>query len=230
MTNQANEPTNGKKILAQLDEATLETGLKAALRYQNCPDSMTLNDFQAGLLTATAQTALQQHLATCADCQAALERLEAFLASEAVSPAPADQTAVSWTRVRDVEWRLREAGQLVIRFVAQSLTPPQLAPIPTKGDATSPEAETLRHTALDPNDIEDLDIELVALKNASDPETCTLNIRVAILSRWPELQGTRIQASTTSWQAIGTSDEDGLITLAGLPIAQLNHLVVEINP
>ena len=56
--------------------------VKGQLYRAQCPSSQTLGEYQLGLLAKEEATTIRDHLSSCPHCQAELERLQAYLATE----------------------------------------------------------------------------------------------------------------------------------------------------
>ncbi len=214
-----------------MNEQKLDTILKAALYRRNCPDTMTLSNYQMGVLTKPEQGRVRAHLDRCSHCGSELSRLLTFLATEA----SAHVSESNWSQAPGFEWqRVRETGQMVIRLLGQVLSPPQMlrpAAIAVKGQARGlEEDDVVYRITLDPDDTGDLDIEASIRRDQDDPELGILVARVQSPSRWPELAGTLVWAAAGDWQAEGLSNDEGMVTLTGLPIALLDVLSIKVIP
>jgi hypothetical protein len=193
---------------------------------------MTISDYQMGVLTKPEQGRVRAHLDRCPHCRAELSRLLTFLAPEASAP----QSEPSWAQATGFEWqRVRETGQVLIRLLGEALSPPQaLQPafVAIKGQAHGLEEQddVVCRITLDPDETGDLDIEAIVRRDQDDPELGILVARVQSPSRWPELAGTLVQAGAGDWQAEGTTDDDGMVTLTGLPLGLLDVLSIQVVP
>ncbi len=208
------------------DEA-LDAALRAALYRRDCPDSLELVEYQMGLLANPGQKRLQVHLAHCPHCEAELKRLVESLEKDVPVSQP-------WIKELGFEWRRRvlEISGVIIRLLAEPLLPSQLqlAPIPVKGRVEAEPADVVRRVILGPEQTDDLDLEATVRQSSDDPQLCTLTVRAAIPSRWPDLAGTQVRATAGDWRAEGLTDEQGEVTLAGLPASLVDRLVIKVNP
>lgn len=211
----------------QPQDAGLDQALKAAMARQSCPDTMTLADYQAGWLEQRAGASIEHHLARCQECQAELSRLTQFLtveASEAIA-------APRWQPGSGFEWQLRAAGRTIIRLLGDALVPPQpqFAAIATKGRTGDDDPALIRQIVVTPEEIDDLDLQVIVRREAAEADTCLVQIRAEIPSQWPELAGTQISVTAGEWQAQGETDDDGQLTLTGLPLDRVDQLLVEVG-
>lgn len=208
------------------DEA-LDAALRAALYRRDCPDSLELVEYQMGLLANPGQKRLQVHLAHCPHCEAELKRLVESLEKDVPVSQP-------WIKELGFEWRRRvlEISGVIIRLLTEPLVPHplQLAPIPVKGRVEAEPADVVRRVILGPEQTDDLDLEATVRQSSDDPQLCTLTVRAAIPSRWPDLAGTQVRATAGDWRAEGLTDEQGEVTLAGLPASLVDRLVIKVSP
>jgi hypothetical protein len=214
-------------------EEALEAALRAALHRRDCPDTMELVEYHTGLLAAPEQKRLQTHLTRCPHCRDELERLTESLDEDV----PASIKGSGWVKTTlGIEWRRvreagREAGKVIIRLLTEPLPPqPQLAPMAVRGRTEAEPGDVVRRIALGPDQVEDLDLEAAIRRSSDDPQLCTLTVRAAIPSRWPDLAGTQVQATAGDWGAEGVTDEEGEVTFAGLSVNSVDMLVIEVNP
>lgn len=206
----------------------LDEALKAAMARQACPDTMRLADFQAGWLAQPEQATIEAHVTRCDDCQMALTRLGQFMAAEA--PVAEPISTLGWQVGRGFEWQLREAGRTIVRFINEALSPsPQFAAIATKGQTGQDDPAILRQIIVTPDDVADLDLQVIVRKAVGDDQTCLVQIRAEIPSQWPDLGGTWVQAKAGNWQAKGQTDEDGHLSFNSLPQTLVDQLVVEVG-
>jgi hypothetical protein len=204
--------------------------LKAVLYRRECPDTAILNDFQMGTLAEPARQDVAAHLARCPHCQAEVNRLVDFLGQEK----PAASTDSGWVQKAGFEWRrLHETGQVMIRLLGAALSPPPPQPLPlaVKGHTLDTgETDILRHIALGPDQVDDLDMEAIVRQGHDDSGQCTLVVRVQIPSRWPEFAGTLVRVSAGDWRAEERTDQDGIVSFDGIPQALLDQLTIETQP
>jgi hypothetical protein len=107
----------------------------------------------------------------------------------------------------------------------------QPAFIAVKGQAHGlEEQDVVCHITLDSDETGDLDIEAIVRHAQDDPGPGILIARVQSPSRWPELAGTLVQAGAGDWQAEGMTDDDGMVTLTGLPLGLLDVLSIRVVP
>jgi hypothetical protein len=214
------------------DEA-LEAALKAALYRQDCPYTMDLVEYQMGSLADPERERLQAHLTRCPHCKEELHRMAKSLYADMPVPKSAQDRDPGWIEELGFVWRrVRETVELIVRPLVETLTPPPplLAPIPAKGRVEAEPADVVRRIILGPDQADDLDLEATIRRSSDDPRLCTLTVQVAVPSRWPDMAGTQVRATAGDWGAKGVTDEEGKVTLAGLPVNLVNGLVVEVNP
>ncbi len=209
----------------------LETILKAALYRRNCPDTMTLSNYQMGVLTKPEQGRVRAHLDRCPHCGSELSRLLTFLATET----SAHDSESNWSQALGFEWQcVRETGQMVIRLLGQALSPPRMlrpAAIAVKGQAHGlEEDDVVCRITLDPDETGDLDIEAIIRRDQDDPQLGILVVRAQSPSRWPDLAGTLVWAAAGDWQAEDMTNDEGMVTLTGLPIGLLDALSIKVIP
>ncbi|MEM7029929.1 MAG: hypothetical protein AAF629_10225 [Chloroflexota bacterium] len=208
----------------------LEASLRAAFLRHQCPDTMILGDFQAGWLDEKETAQIKAHLTRCDDCQAELTRLGAFLAVEETEQEAVEATsAVPWQVGLGFEWQLREAGRMVIRLISDALMPPQpqFAAIAVKGQSDANDPTIVRHIVLTPEEVDDLDLEIIIRQLKPDGGTCTVQVRAEVPSRWPDLAGVTVVAQAADWQAEAITDDDGQVNFSDLPAQLVDQLVVE---
>ncbi len=142
---------------------------------------------------------------------------------------PDDSTG--WQQRPTFEWRLREAGTVVVRLLSALVSPPPLLATAVKGEA-DPEAtlEELHRLSLDPDDTGDLALEIIIHRDPTAPALSRLTVRAESPSRWPDLAGVQVQATAADWQAVGPTDDDGEVMFEGLPVADIKRLVIEVTP
>lgn len=68
--------------------ATDQQILRALFHRVECPDAHTLGEYHLGLLSATEQAAIDDHLAVCSACAVEVADLEHFLQDVLTTPAP----------------------------------------------------------------------------------------------------------------------------------------------
>lgn len=210
------------------NDAKLDEALKAAMARQACPDTMTLADFQAGWLAQPERATVEAHLTRCDDCQTELTRLGQFMTADATGVEPS--STAKWQAGPGFAWQLREAGRTIVRFIDEALSPqPQFAAIASKGQLGGDDPTILRQIILTPDDVDDLDLHVIVRQAVDDDQTCLVQIRAEIPSRWPDLDGTWVLAKAGHWQAKGQTDEDGHLSFGGLPLALVDQLVVEVG-
>ncbi len=214
-----------------MNEKKLDTILKAVLYRRNCPDTMTLSNYQMGVLTKPEQGRVRAHLDRCPHCRSELSRLLTFLATEAASRA----SESNWSQALGFEWQgVRETGQMVIRLLGKLLSPPQVlrpASIAVKGQTHElEEDDVVYRITLDPDETGDLDIEAIIRRDQDNPELGILTARVQSPSRWPELTGTLVWAGAGEWQADDITNDEGMVTLIDLPLNLLDMLSIRVVP
>lgn len=225
-----------------MDDKTWAANLRANLHRRDCPDTMTLGEYQLGLLAEAEQSQLRTHLARCPHCQAEFGRLVEFLAEEAlpVTPSPAVEEG-AWTQAQAFKWRLGEAGQVIVRFLSETmpqtfstlLQPPGIQPAYTTARrGAEPSAQVLGQLSL----IEagqDLEITLMAEPKRGDSTACTLIVEVNIPSRggWPHLGNTEVVLKRDSAiLAARSTDAFGKAVFEGITLVELPLLAFELTP
>jgi hypothetical protein len=217
--------------------------LLAALYRQDCPDTMTLSQYQLGLLTASEAAQLTVHLDRCPDCQVELNRLIEFLAQESpVAVSVSAEEAANWAQANGFEWRhLKKTGQVFIRLMAerldaaltnlqQGLQPPgsQVA----LGGLRGKSDQRLLELALREGP-EDFEAVITVDTNWRDPRHCTVMVEVNIPSRggWPYLHGTEVALKQAEVDiARQTTNAFGRTVFEGIAIADLMKFSFEITP
>ncbi len=204
-----------------MDEQKLEALLQAALYRHDCPEVALLGDYQMGRLAPTERDRFHVHLERCPHCRAEIERLTQFL--------PVQEDLI-WTPVVGGLWsRLRETGEIIIRFLKETSAPLDLALLPVKGRAADTE-EVLHRVVMSHEETGDADIEAILRRDPENLEQCVVTVRVQVPGRWPELAGTQVRAQAGEWQANGYTDEAGEVQLSGLPIELVTEVNLEITP
>ena len=220
-----------KNVLANREEEMLKAGLLADLYREDCPETTHLGEYQLGLLPEPEQAQVSAHLECCPHCRAELTRLTEFLAEQTVSStATAIDKDLAWTRVREFEWLREKTGAVIVRLPAEILPPPAArdAPTPVSGRAPAEERDMVRRIKLGPDEVDDLDLEVIVRRSEADPQTCTLTMHVEVPSRRPDLAGTQVRVAAGDWQAGGITDAAGNVTFRGLPVS-LRTCIVSIT-
>ncbi len=206
-------------------ESRLERLLHAALFRRSCPDTMTLGDYQLGLLKAVEHARVRAHVARCPHCQAELARLDAFLADR--------PTISGWIGDAGFEWRRlvragEQAGQIVIRLVKDALAPsPRLLPV--RGEVQMADFDVYRQIVLHPEQTGELDVQAEVRRGATHKDTWQVIVQVQSLARWPELAGTSVKISAGVWSQEALTDEHGRAVVGGVPDALLDMLTIKVD-
>jgi anti-sigma factor RsiW len=213
-------------------EQRLERMLRAALFRRTCPDTMTLSDYQLGVLSPSEHVRVRAHVARCPHCQAELARLGTFLADQPVAP--------SWNAAAGFEWQWlgqvgRRAGRLIIRLAKQALSPPTPDPLPVRGvldQANEPSAEAgvYRRIALHVEETGGLDVQAEVQRGVADQESWRLTVRAQVPERWPDLAGTMVTVRAGTWLRQVTTDDEGQAVVEGIPDAFVDMITIEVDP
>ncbi|MCS6848638.1 MAG: zf-HC2 domain-containing protein [Anaerolineae bacterium] len=206
-------------------EHRLERALRVALFRRSCPDTMTLSDYQLGLLNSMEHARVHAHVARCPHCQAELARLDAFLAG---------RPAISgWISDAGFEWRRlaragEQAGQVVIRLVKDALMPlPRLLPV--RGEAQVADFSVYRQIVLHPEQTGGLDVQAEVRRSAAHEDAWQVIVKVQSPERWPELAGTAVKVQTGAWSREVITDEHGRAVVEGIPNALLDAMVIKVD-
>lgn len=208
-----------------VQESRLERLLRVSLFRRSCPDTMTLGDYQLGLLSAVERARVRAHVARCPHCQAELARLDAFLA---------DRLAISgWISDVGFEWRRlahagEQAGRIVIRLVKDALMPsPRLLPV--RGEEQVADFNIYRQIVLHPEQTGGLDVQAEVRRSATHEDTWQVTVQVQSPARWPELAGTSVKISAGAWSQEAVTDEHGRAVVGGVPDALLDMLTIKVD-
>lgn len=209
----------------------LNSVLRAALFRRSCPDTMTLNDYQLGLLSRSEHARVSAHVERCPHCQAELERLMAFVGE------PERQTVRNWIAGVGFEWQRliqagKKTGKVVIRLVKDAIAPPPVPVIlPVRGrGADANDANVHRRIALGPDQTGGLDVQAVVKRSSADQAAWSVALVAQVPSRWPNLAGTLVRVRAGDWQRQATTDADGRVVVDGIPDQLLDLLTIEVNP
>lgn len=147
-------------------------------------------------------------------------------------PAPSleeEPTPFRWDRL----------GRLIIDLATALWQPPQRLALAyaVKGEEPVDEARAkteglkfpLRFSLGSP-DVDDLQLDITAVRDRDNPELCTLVARVEIPSRWSELAGTEITLMAGEETYTEFSDESGEVTFKGIPISRLAESRLRVRP
>lgn len=208
-----------------VQEGRLDRLLSAALFRRSCPDTMTLGDYQLGLLNSMEHARVHAHVSRCPHCQAELARLDAFLA---------DRPAISgWISDVGFEWRRlvragEQAGQVVIRLVKDVLMPlPRLLPV--RGEAQVADLSVYRQIVLHPEQTGGLDIQAEMRRSAAHENAWQVIVKVQSPERWPELAGTAVRVQAGAWSQEVVTDEHGRAVVEGIPNVSLDAMMIKVD-
>jgi hypothetical protein len=211
-----------------------------------------LNDYVAAQLAGEDALSLYPdvavHLDTCLDCAGAYARLyelELAMAAERLPepprlPAPDLSFLPATPHLRpialaeQVRQALSRAGnQLVFRLSAGLLS--LLASSPAPVSLRAP-ADTQRYTevvcTLEPDESlrSEVPFTLTAYRDGAQPDHCLVEVVVEPPGRsWPDLEGITVALTLAGVRREATTDAWGLVSFAGLPIARLADLTLEIE-
>lgn len=206
-------------------EGRLERLLRVSLFRRSCPDTMTLGDYQLGLLSAVEHARVRAHVARCPHCQAELARLDAFLT---------DRPAISgWISDVGFEWRRlahagEQVGRIVIRLVKDAVMPsPRLLPV--RGEEQVADFNIYRRIVLHPEQTGGLDVQAEVWRGATHESAWRVSVQVQSPARWPELAGTSVKVYAGDWSRDVVTDEHGRAVVEGVPDALLDMLTIKVD-
>ncbi|MFC1465798.1 MAG: zf-HC2 domain-containing protein [Candidatus Brachytrichaceae bacterium NZ_4S206] len=206
-------------------EGRLERLVRVSLFRRSCPDTMTLSDYQLGLLSAVEHAHVRAHVARCPRCQAELARLDAFLADR--------PPITGWVSDVGFEWRRLvraggQAGQIVIRLVKDTLMPlPRLLPV--RGEEQVADFNIYRQIVLHPEQTGGLDVQAEVWRSVTHESAWRVSVQVQSPARWPELAGTSVRVYAGDWSRDVVTDEHGRAVVEGVPDALLDMLTIKVD-
>jgi hypothetical protein len=127
---------------------------------------------------------------------------------------------------------LRRTGDLLTLQLSADLLA-LLRPLPTAAALRAPaDAERYGEVlfALDPEEVAQAPVGMVAYRDARRPEECLVEVSVVPPGRaWPDLGGTLVTLVTGGDQRTNTTDPWGMASFEGFPIARLVNLALEVH-
>ncbi|BCX04014.1 MAG: hypothetical protein KatS3mg053_1952 [Candidatus Roseilinea sp.] len=225
-----NSPLHSNRPCSRQDahERKLARMMRAALFRRACPDTMTLSDYQLGLLGSVEHARVRAHVARCPHCQAELTRLDAFLADRSVAPGWVKDVGFEWQRLVSAG---SKAGKVMIRLMKEALTP-GLRPLPVRGQldevSEGTETDACRRIVLHLEQTSGLDVQAEVRQSAAVPGAWQVMVKVLVPDRWPDLSGTPVKLQAGTWSREVVTDEYGQAVVDGVPHA-LDDLLMTIE-
>lgn len=185
---------------------------------------------------------LEQHLQVCPHCRREYRELEAVLTSAYTEAAPVatarsryDFSFLKPQQSRPFGWD--DLGRLIVDLTSSVWqSPPRLAPAyVVKSEDTPDEAGAeglpapLRFSLGAP-DLDDLQLDVTALPDRTDPARYTLVAKVEQPSRWPELAGVTVSLTLGDETRTDVTDESGEVTFSRIPAERLTDAQLRVAP
>jgi hypothetical protein len=182
---------------------------------------MALGEFAQNMLATTERDRIRAHVTTCAACQHDLADLSTFVNDIAIEP--------GWHVINAWAVRVLRASGRAVRVALRPLIEMSWSPPPTpmlaavRGALPDKPGDLLRYIHLGTDVLGDMTLEAQVVARGA---TCDVIVRVETPSRWPESAATRLTAEAGDWRAEGLSDDEGQITLSGLPLDAVDLLTL----
>lgn len=195
-----------------------------------CPPYQTLSEYHADWLDGAEAQQIAVHVERCAQCQAKLSHLEAFLAIPDVVPKPmTDIIDITWRDALGYRWaKLKEGGQLLVQFLKeeQSTT---FVPIAVRGEKSTSDDDILRHIKLTSQETDGADIQAIVRPHPQDGTLCTVSVQVQHRDKWPDYSGAHVALSANDWSSKAETDVNGNVQFTAVPHNAIDQLTITVD-
>lgn len=217
------------------DEDSLDIALRAILYRQDCPDKMTLGDYDLGLLSSEEQAQIQRHLERCPYCRAELARFSQSLASDELlvalkedrSPVPDPgwleqlfDLGRTWVEPKTGRWR--QVSVALANLGRQHGQAAALKGLMSEAIETPPAPYSL---TIAPNEANfELELTFSPDPTGGVANLCQLGVTLTLLDRLGDFSGVQVTLQWGRQVYTGKTNSLGEVTFPQLPCDQLEQM------